>query len=439
MKVTYFGQASTLIEGGGKKLLVDPWLTEGAYHGTWFHTHLLADAGVTLDTFPFSGVDALFLSHEHEDHVDAHTLRRFRPEIPVYICRFGTPRFRRYLESLGLRNIHEIASGHEHALSPDLKLTPYGSAEYTDDAAVLVEAEGVRVFNETDCKLNFEDLKAIGERGVDLGFYMFSGANWFPMLYGYPAEQMNPLVERRRASLLKSLVARVKLTKPRFAVPSAGPCTILEPEYAFLNEPEHGIFIDPLLGAAALERASLPARPTVMTATDAWTPERGLEIRSPALFREPRTAYLADAIARTAPEIARWRAAETPAGADLPQRLAQYFEARVGALSEAVRKRIQIKLALDVTGPHGGAFTVDFTRERGPYVSEGIVSDWNYRIQVEDKLLYPYLTGAAEFLEHLFLSLRLKLGRRPDEFSEPLYNFLYDPNPERLERWYASR
>src|SRR3569623_2782572 len=125
------------------------------------------------------------------------------------------------------------------------------------------------------------------------------------MLYGYPAEQMTPLVERRRASLLKSLVARVKLTKPRFAVPSAGPCTILEPEYAFLNAPEHGIFIDPLLGAAALERASLPARPTVMTATDAWTPERGLELRSPAQFREPRTAYLADAFVCTALEFAR--------------------------------------------------------------------------------------------------------------------------------------
>jgi len=47
VRVTYFGQACTLIEVGGRRILTDPWLTEGAYFGTWFHTHVLADAGVS--------------------------------------------------------------------------------------------------------------------------------------------------------------------------------------------------------------------------------------------------------------------------------------------------------------------------------------------------------------------------------------------------------
>ena len=41
MRVTYYGQACTLVEAAGKKILTDPWLTEGAYFGTWFHTHIL--------------------------------------------------------------------------------------------------------------------------------------------------------------------------------------------------------------------------------------------------------------------------------------------------------------------------------------------------------------------------------------------------------------
>jgi UDP-MurNAc hydroxylase len=132
VRVTYFGQACTLIEVGGRKILTDPWLTEGAYFGTWFHTHLLADAGVSPDTFP-KDIDYIFLAHEHEDHVDPERLRHFPPNVPVLICKFPTPRFRHYLESLGLRNIREIASSQETNLASGVSVTIFGTAEYTND------------------------------------------------------------------------------------------------------------------------------------------------------------------------------------------------------------------------------------------------------------------------------------------------------------------
>ena len=80
VRVTYYGQACTLIEAAGRKILTDPWLTEGAYLGTWFHTHVLADAGVTPATIA-TDVDYIFISHEHEDHLDPETLRHFSPDI----------------------------------------------------------------------------------------------------------------------------------------------------------------------------------------------------------------------------------------------------------------------------------------------------------------------------------------------------------------------
>src|SRR5260370_31529958 len=106
MRITYLGQACTLIEAAGKKILTDPWLTEGAYFGTWFHTHVLAEAGIAPASFP-KDIDYVFISHEQEDHLDPESLRHFSPDVPVLICRFATPKFRRYLESLGLRNIRE--------------------------------------------------------------------------------------------------------------------------------------------------------------------------------------------------------------------------------------------------------------------------------------------------------------------------------------------
>ena len=133
MRVTYYGQACTLIESCGKKILTDPWLTEGAYFGTWFHTHLLADAGITPETLP-KDVDCIFLSHEHQDHVDPETLRHFSPSTPVLICRFVTTKFRHYLENLGFDKIIEVPSGQTITMGKNLKETVLGSVEYTNDA-----------------------------------------------------------------------------------------------------------------------------------------------------------------------------------------------------------------------------------------------------------------------------------------------------------------
>src|SRR6476659_7657079 len=100
MRVTYYGQACTLIEAAGRKILVDPWLTEGAYFGTWFHTHLLSDVGVSPAVLP-RDLDYLFLSHEHQDHVDPETIKHLPADVPVLICKFPSDRFKRYLQSLG--------------------------------------------------------------------------------------------------------------------------------------------------------------------------------------------------------------------------------------------------------------------------------------------------------------------------------------------------
>jgi UDP-MurNAc hydroxylase len=437
VRVTYFGQACTLIEVGGRKILTDPWLTEGAYFGTWFHTHVLADAGVTPDRFS-KDIDYLFLSHEHEDHVDPETLRHFSPHVPVLICKFPTPRFRHYLESLGLRNIREISSGQEAKLGSGLSVTIFSTAEYTNDAALLVEGDGCRLLNETDCKLSYSDLQRIGEKGVDVGFYMFSGANWYPMMYDYPPDIQKDLVQRRRRSLLRSLVQRVKLTKPRVAVPAAGPCTVLDPELLWLNSDDRGIFIDPAEAMDVLNTANLGVEPLYMTACDIWDSRSGIERRASEVFRMPRQDYIRAVSKRMAPQIRADQAAQSPAGGDLPERLVNHFNALVSAQTPAIRQRINAKLALVITGCRSGAWTIDFTSAGPEYVREGLASDWTYKIEAEDKLLYPFLTGRQRFFEHLLLSLRVRLARRPDEYNEPLYHFLYDPDPERLHNWYAS-
>jgi UDP-MurNAc hydroxylase len=438
MRVTYYGQACTLIDAGGIRILTDPWLTEGAYQGTWFHTHILKDAGVTPETFP-KNIDYLFLSHEHQDHLDLKALGKFPRDIPVLICRFATAKFRGYLEQFGFTNIRELSSGETLKFGDGVQVTVFTTAEYTNDSAILVEHDGVRVFNETDCKLAFEDLERIGRKGIDIGFYMFSGANWYPVRYDYPETQLLELVRRRRRSLLRSLVQRVKLTKPRVAVPAAGPCTVLDPEMLWLNSEERGIFIDPELAVRELKQGSAAPQPLYMACTDVWDSDTGYEPHAPAVFRVPRQEYIRAASERMAPAIAAARAAEPAAHEDLPKLLPAHFNELVRAQTPAIRNRINAKLAFAVTGPRGGNWTVDFTAGGPDYVREGILADWTYKIEVEDKLISPFVTGEEPFFEDLLLSLRMRVSRRPDEYNEPLYHFLYEPDPEKLHNWYATR
>lgn len=438
MRVTYYGQACTLTEAGGIKILTDPWLTEGAYHSTWFHTHILADAGVTPETFP-KDFDYLFLSHEHRDHLDVTTLKHFRPDTPLLICKFSTSKFHEYLKDLGFINIRELSSGEPLQLGEGVAVTIFGSAEYTNDSAILIEHNGIRLFNETDCKLAYPDLEKLGHRGIDIGFYMFSGANWYPIMYDYPEGTMLDLVRRRRRSLLRSLVQRVKLTRPKFAVPAAGPCTVLDPEMLWLNEEERGIFIDPELAIQELLQANLPAQPLYMSVTDVWDSNTGFKRHAPESLRVARQEYLKCASERMAPQIAAAKAAEPEAHPDLPNRLISHFNSLVERQTSQVRERISAKLALVITGGRGGTWTVDFTSPGPEFVREGLLPDWTYKIEVEDKLISPYVTGEELFFEDLLLSLRFRGARRPDEYNEPLYHFLYEPDPEKLHNWYATR
>jgi UDP-MurNAc hydroxylase len=437
MRITYYGQACTLVEAGGLRILTDPWLTEGAYLGTWFHTHVLAEAGVTPENFP-SEIDYLFLSHEHQDHTDATALKHFRPEIPILICQFPNQKFRKYLEGLGFTNIRESLPGATIDLPEGVAATIFGTAEYVNDSAILIEHNGVRALNETDCKLSYADLERIGRDGLDIGFFMFSGANWFPMVYDYPKQEMLELVRRRRRYLLRSLVERVRITRPRFAVPAAGPVSMLDPEMLWLNCQERGIFIDPELAVREIQQASVPCEPLYMVATDTWHSKTGFSRLAPTSFQLPRMQYVHEASERMAPWIAALRAAEPPAHPDLPNLLPRHFQALVAAQTPLVRRRLNAKMALSVCGSRGGEWTVDFCARGSDFVKEGISPDWTYKLELDDKLISPFVTGEEPFFEDLLLSMRFRAARRPDDYNEPLYHFLYDPDPERLHNWYAT-
>ncbi len=97
--VTYLGHATTLVELDGVRLLTDPVLRRRVLH--------LRRAKPAP---PVEHVDAILISHGHQDHLDLPSLRRFPRETPIVVPR-GLGRAVR-----GFSDVREVDEGDEVAV-----------------------------------------------------------------------------------------------------------------------------------------------------------------------------------------------------------------------------------------------------------------------------------------------------------------------------------
>tara|TARA_B100001540_G_scaffold295285_1_gene295935 strand:+ start:685 stop:1971 length:1287 start_codon:yes stop_codon:yes gene_type:complete len=72
IKVKYIYSACIIIETEDCKILCDPWFTEGAYDGSWFHFPKI-DNPLKL----IGEVDFIYVSHIHPDHYDPDFIKKY--------------------------------------------------------------------------------------------------------------------------------------------------------------------------------------------------------------------------------------------------------------------------------------------------------------------------------------------------------------------------
>jgi L-ascorbate metabolism protein UlaG (beta-lactamase superfamily) len=85
MKITLVRHATLLVELGGARLLVDPMLdAAGARPPIEDTANELRNPLVELPFDPLPGVDAVLVTHLHEDHFDGTAAERLPREVPVF-------------------------------------------------------------------------------------------------------------------------------------------------------------------------------------------------------------------------------------------------------------------------------------------------------------------------------------------------------------------
>jgi Predicted Zn-dependent hydrolases of the beta-lactamase fold len=107
LTIQHIRNATSLLTVKGKKILVDPMLSEvGQLPPVPFTRTLrrnpIVPLPVTLDTF--DNIDAILLTHLHFDHFDTTAKRILNKRIPV----FCQPEDQKKIESWGFQNVHSV-------------------------------------------------------------------------------------------------------------------------------------------------------------------------------------------------------------------------------------------------------------------------------------------------------------------------------------------
>lgn len=105
LTATWVGHSTVLIQMGGLNVLTDPIWSERASPIQWLGPRRWVPPGAELESLP--PVDLVLLSHNHYDHLDAHTVRRLarlHPEAHWLVPLGLVPLLRR----LGARRVSEL-------------------------------------------------------------------------------------------------------------------------------------------------------------------------------------------------------------------------------------------------------------------------------------------------------------------------------------------
>jgi CMP-N-acetylneuraminate monooxygenase len=166
----------------GFTLLTDPWLDGPAFLGAWAPWPAPDVSGADLRP------DAILITHEHSDHFHEPTLGHFDKRTPVFVPDFPNQRLPRRLAALGFTDIHAVRFGERTRIRKSWTLTAFEPASYWNDAFLLIDVDGFRIFDINDAGVNARIARMAGP--VDVLAVQFSaGASGYPWTWAHLSDE----------------------------------------------------------------------------------------------------------------------------------------------------------------------------------------------------------------------------------------------------------
>ena len=222
----FYAHACVEVRCGSRSLFTDPWLVGPAFTRGWWLVHQ-----PPIDWLDrLASADAIYISHNHSDHLNSHTLRHLaarNPDVPIFVPAFENDYCLPLLEKIGLRNVTITNFG---------KWVPLGEAAHfmilrdgtgRNDSGILIDYKGHRILNTVDCQnLNNGPLPK-----VEVLLTSFAGgASGYPVCWeGYSEQRRRELMRNKRQAILLNVLNIVTKARPEIYVPFAGYFTEAHP------------------------------------------------------------------------------------------------------------------------------------------------------------------------------------------------------------------
>jgi len=436
MKATFLGQAGIFIETANASILCDPW-----FNPSYFASWMPFPRNDGIDPERIGHPTYLYVSHLHRDHFDPVWLAAHCDKDAIVVLPdYGLETLRDELTKLGFHRFLQTRNGEQFATGHGVTFQVESLTAPTDgpigDSALIVDDGTHRLLNLNDSRPTDPD-HLIEFGPIDLLFWQFSGAIWYPMVYELPPRAKGVLGHKKRVAQLARAYRYLELLKPRFGVPSAGPPCFLDDDLFMHNDVDgdpNNIFVDQTVFLDYIrERAQFDAR--LMVPGSVGTLANGsFEVEHPfpdgevrAIFTS-KEAYLkryqADWRDRIEAERRQWHGERL----DLVAELKAWFEPLL-AQADQMSAGVDGAILLDVGDER---IRIDF-RDRTVSRQPDGVFDFDYRLSVERYLVETCVRNREpDWVNSLFLSMRFRAWRR-GAYNEYVYTWFKCLTEERLQ------
>lgn len=215
MRFSVLSHAGMAVESGGKKLVVDPWLTGSCYWRSWWN-YPRSDRAVELA----SDASYIYLTHHHWDHFHGPSLRKLPRSATLLVPQAQSSRLYEEVSSFGFSRVIELPHAKTVALDNGLRLTSYHFGLVLDSCLVIDDGR-TTLMDMNDCKLTRGPLRQVLGRHpkIDFLFRSHSSASSYPFCVS--AEDESELSYRTPLDYSIEFTTSAELARARFAVPFA--------------------------------------------------------------------------------------------------------------------------------------------------------------------------------------------------------------------------
>jgi len=249
MKIKLYRSSTVGLDLNGYKLLMDPWLTDGEYYGSWSH-YPFFDLDKSLNEI--NSYNAIYISHIHPDHCSDDTLKKINKEIPIYIHSFHSKFLKSKLERIGFKVI-ELENNKRTKLddnaylnifaadncNPELCFKFAGCADFSaknghsqqiDTLSIIDDGTNV-LMNVNDCPIElaqstFGDIKKQYEK-INVLFTGYGGAGPYPQCFeNLNSEEKMIAAKLKEKQFLNQAIKYIDEIKPDYYLPFAGTYTL---------------------------------------------------------------------------------------------------------------------------------------------------------------------------------------------------------------------